>query len=164
MHPAAFSFVASVARRRPPGLVVDIGSRNINGSVRPLFDGSPYLGIDLVAGDGVDIVADGATWQPPTAAACVVCCEVLEHTPNADAICRHAFDILTPDGCFIVTAASRGRQPHSGRDGGALADGEYYRNVDAGVLSRWLEPFAAIQMEVDPDAGDVYAFARRGND
>ena len=98
MHPAAYAFVQSVAARRSPGLVLDIGGRSVNGSVRDLFAGDPYLVIDPIDGPDVDVVADGATFTPDIAPLCVACCEVFEHTPDGAAICAHVFDVLEPGG------------------------------------------------------------------
>jgi hypothetical protein len=67
--------------------VVEIGGRNVNGSVRELFHPEcAYLSTDIAPGDGVDIVADGASLSLDIAADLVVCCEVLEHASNADAV------------------------------------------------------------------------------
>lgn len=163
MHDAAYRWVAQAVAHhgRPEGLVVEIGGKDVNGSVRPLF-GEPYIAVDVRPGPGVDVVADGATYQPPTQAALVVCCEVLEHTADGAAICRNAYDMLRPGGRFIVTAAGDGRIPHSAEDGGPLRDGEYYRNVSVDTLRGWLEPFAQTDVRTNAIAGDIYAVAEKG--
>lgn len=158
MHAEAFRFVQSVAEYRPAGLVVEIGGRFINGSIRPLF-AEPYLSTDVRGGPGVDVVADGATYVPPVPAACVVCCEVLEHTADAEAICRNAYRMLAPGGVFIMTAGGEGRAPHSAIDGLRLCDGEYYGNVTEGQLTTWLDDFADVRLVVNPVACDIYAVA-----
>ena len=82
MHAAARSFVERWIRPDDDP-VIEIGSRNVNGGLRDLFPRAPefqtYVGIDVQDGPGVDIVADAAQWTPPEPAACVICCEVLEH-------------------------------------------------------------------------------------
>jgi hypothetical protein len=163
MHAHVAVFVADVVRQigRPPGLVLEVGSRNINGSIRGLF-GEPYLGVDVVAGAGVDVVADGAVYVPPRAPGCVVCCEVLEHTANARAICRQAFTVLAPEGWLIVTAAGTRRAPHSAVHGGSLLPGEFYRNVTVADLDDWLDPFDRVVISNETARGDIYATARKG--
>ena len=160
MHDAAYRFVADTVRARPipPGLTVEIGGRNINGTIRSLFP-PPFISLDVRSGRGVDVVADGATWMPPTLAVCVVCCEVLEHTPDAAAICAQAFRMLGAGGLFIVTTAGPTRAPHSALDGGALLAGEFYCGVDPAALDVWLTPFRDRLIVEGRAHGDVYALA-----
>jgi SAM-dependent methyltransferase len=162
VHEGAYSFVRSVAGQRPSGLVVEIGGRNVNGTIRDLFKDERYISTDKYDGPGVDIVADGTTYVPPEPAACVVCCEVLEHTPDAETICRHAHDILATGGVFIVTTAMHPREPHSAIDGSTLRAGEYYGNVDERRLLRWLVMFDRVTIEQHADRGDIYAIAHKG--
>jgi len=164
MHAAAFKFVADAVAAYPlrPGLTVELGARNINGTIRGLFP-APYVGVDVRPGPGVDVVADGAIWRPDesygTRAARVVCCEVLEHTAAAPVICHNAWRMLELAGVFYVTAAAPGRAPHSATDGGPVRKGEYYRGVAAELLADWLAPFDHHAVLEDPEAGDVYAIA-----
>jgi hypothetical protein len=62
-HAAQMEFVGRVKAAFPDFFagtrVLDIGSLDINGSVRPLFRGGTYTGIDVAAGPGVDIVCQG---------------------------------------------------------------------------------------------------------
>jgi SAM-dependent methyltransferase len=162
MHVAAYAFIAEALRRhgRPTGLVVEIGGKDINGSVRPLF-GEPYISVDVRPGPGVDVVGDGATYAPLEPAGCVVCCEVLEHTADAQAICANAVSMLVPGGVLLLTAAGEGRAPHSAEDGGPLRDGEFYRNVTAADLDAWLSACDVLQITLNRAAGDIYAIARK---
>ena len=58
MHPAVAEFVAANRPDRP-GDVWEVGSRNINGTVRHLFgDADSWTGVDLIDGPDVDIVGD----------------------------------------------------------------------------------------------------------
>jgi SAM-dependent methyltransferase len=162
MHAAAFGYVARLVLGPPPlpprRAVVDIGARDINGSVRQLFAGARYLGIDLEEGHGVDVVADGATYDPPFVPDTVVCCEVLEHTPAGPAILANAYRVLGPYGLLIVTCAGMGRPAHSGADGGPLKEGEHYANIGKLELREWLRPFAVCHVE-HGRTGDLWAYA-----
>ncbi len=160
MHRAAYEYVASVVRRfGVPERVVEIGSRDINGTVRPLFAGCKhYVGLDLRPGPAVDVVADACTWRPWPLVDCVVCCEVLEHTPRAREIVASAHAMLREGGLLILTAACDPRHPHSALDGGPVRDGEYYRNVDPADLHDWLRAFGACEIETTP-LGDIRAWA-----
>ncbi len=60
MHPSVMTWVASIADRdglRERKNILEIGSYNVNGSVRDLFPKHlHYTGIDVVPGPGVDMV------------------------------------------------------------------------------------------------------------
>jgi hypothetical protein len=165
MHVEAWQFVAwSVAwlerQGRAPQRVLEIGSRNINGSVRALFR-CPYVGIDVEPGPLVDVVADGASYQPELPVDTVVCCEVLEHAPAAAAIVGHALELLPPGGILIVTCAAPERASHSGIDGGLLRAGEYYAGIRPDDLEAWVMAAGATRQVHwhDPIRGDLYLLA-----
>lgn len=156
MHTAAHQWVA--ASTEPALSVLDIGGRNINGTVRGLFPDAVYTTIDLEAGPNVDIVGDFLDYQHPELVEVVVCCEVAEHTSQWRDIIAHAADQLKPGGRFVFTAAGPGRQPHSGHDGGPLHDGEWYRNIDPGELYETLSAhFGTVVVDVTDE--DVRAVA-----
>lgn len=165
MHPEAYHFVATAARdhhARAP--VYEIGSRNINGTVRGLFRHlGAYLGVDVMPGPDVDLVVDAATYTPPMHPATVVCCEVLEHTSNAEAIVRKAASVLEPGGLLIVTTAGDGREPHSAIDGGPIRPGEFYRNLTIGELQAWAKAAGveAVRMTATDNYGDLYFVGRK---
>lgn len=152
------AWVATQVREHGPFAdVVEFGSRDINGSARCLFPLSAYVGIDITPGPGVDHVGNAAEYRTEIRHDCVVCMEVLEHTPEAPGIVAAAFEVLRPGGWFFTTAACPPRAPHSAGDGGPLAEGEYYRNVDPDDLAFWMNQFKDVSIEVHADRGDVYA-------
>lgn len=162
MHAAAFEWARKCSLWLPRrASVLEIGSRDVNGSVRPLFGYCPYHGIDALDGPGVDEVADAATWRPPAGRwfDTVVSTECLEHARDAAAVCRTAFEALAPAGAFILTAAAPSRPPHSGVDGGKVRPGEFYRGVSAADLRAWLAPFAVALVDDFTQPTDVYALA-----
>jgi len=144
--------------------VVEIGARNINGSAREVFGpvASEYYGIDLVAGAGVDAVADAETFAPPFAPDLVVCCEVFEHTDRWPEILEHVREILKPGGWLVATMATDPRAPHSASDGGSLRDSEYYQNIAPILLVDTLRAcgFEQIGTETSDVRGDLYVIAR----
>lgn len=158
MHEGAHDFVRRTIERVEAGPVVEIGGRWINGQIRDLFNGAPYTSVDLLAGPGVDVVADAYVWRPDSPVAAVVCCEVLEHTPAPEGLISAAFEMLRPGGLLILTAATNPRAPHSGLDGMGLREGEHYANIDPIDLAEWLRPFGRAQIQCTLD-GDVYAWA-----
>ena len=162
MHAEAFNFVARAARDITARQlkIVELGSRDVNGSVRPLFAGHDYTGLDIAPGDGVDVVADGAEWGETATYDLGLCLEVLEHAPNAGAIVANLRRIVRPGGMLIITAATEPRPPHSGTDGGPLPEGEYYCNIAPEWLMRMLRTCPYRNVEVE--RGDIRAIATVG--
>lgn len=165
MHVEAYAWVKGHAPVDGAGAVLDVGGRNINGSVRDLFPSAdPYVSLDIMAGDGVDIVADAATWTPDRQYDVVVCCEVFEHTGDWPQILRTARAALRPGGLLILTMAGPGRPEHSAVDGEwRLLPGEYYGNVDPHLLREALVDcgFADVVVDQQFRPADVRAIARR---
>lgn len=158
MHAEAAQYVNRFAHAEPV-TVVEIGSRDVNGSVRGLFPNASWYGIDVADGLGVDEVADGATWQPPEPVQLVVCCEVFEHTDVWPQIVKNSAAMLVDGGRVIFTAAGPARAPHSAVDGGPLRHGEYYSNVRPDDLAVALESVGFVDVDVEELGGDVRATA-----
>lgn len=159
MHDHAWNAVAQMLQTVPrPTRVLEIGALDINGSIRGLFNGCQYHGIDVVPGPGVDEVADGSDYVPPFVPDCVVCCEVLEHTPAAREIVWNMGRHVASGGSVLVTCAGEGRPPHSAVDGGPLRPGEYYANVTRDELVQWLAEAGLREVWVDHylPRGDLY--------
>lgn len=160
MHQSAHSWLANICRQLPlRRSILELGSKDVNGSPRALFpQADRYLGVDLVAGAGVDVVADAATFQTEERFDTCICMEVLEHTDRAREVCRTIHQHLHRGGVALITAAGVGREPHSAVDGGALREGEFYRNVTVSDLRWWLSDFPLVMVDAGT-AGDVYAIA-----
>lgn len=130
MHAEAMEFLRRLTIQGP---VIEIGSRNVNGSARDAFPDVEWFGLDIEDGIGVDVVCDAAEYWPDRRIRTVICCEVLEHTSNWRDI-LHNVAAWDDDIVLIITCAGLGRKPHSAIDGGPLRDGEYYGNIAAEEL------------------------------
>ncbi len=165
MHQQALDFVTAQSRGLTARSVLEIGSLDINGSVRPVFTSAvTYHGLDLVAGDGVDEVADAATWDPGSRRFdVVVSAEVLEHAPAWREVLDTAWRALEPGGTLLMTCATDPRPPHSAVDGWDVRDGEWYRNVPAAEVRALVTEWGATSwaIEVHRDRGDLYLRVRR---
>jgi len=128
MHNEAFAFVKQFATDLPV-TVIEIGSRDINGSVRSLFPNAQWTGIDLYAGPAVDIVGSALDYTPPDTVDMVICCEVFEHAAEWRELIQWSAAWLKQGGMMLITCAGEGRLPHSHHDGCQLRDGEYYENI-----------------------------------
>ncbi len=138
MHQAAREYVSRYATDAMIS-VIEIGSRNINGTVRDLFPRAQWMGLDLQDGFCVDHVCDATKYQPMQRVDLVVCCEVLEHAPDWAELIEAAASWLVPGGRLIVTCAGSGRPQHSAHDGGPLRPGEHYANITAAELCRSMQ-------------------------
>lgn len=134
MHYAAYDYVSRFKTNAAIS-VIEIGSRNINGTIRPLFPHAQWVGLDLLPGPDVDVVIDARAYIPGTTVDLVICCEVFEHTGFWRDIINVSTSWLRPGGRLIATCAGPGRPVHSGVDGGdALHEGEWYRNLSPSEL------------------------------
>lgn len=160
MHPAVAEFVAANRTDRP-GDVWEVGSRNINGTVRHLFgDADSWTGVDLIDGPDVDIVGDICDLGVEEVADLVVCLEVLEHAPRWGDVVAACAAALRPGGTLLITAAAPTRTPHSGYDGGVVRPDEHYANIDLDELAEVLgEYLDVVSCQVKGD--DVQAVAVR---
>jgi len=99
------------------GTVLDVGSRHYDGrsaSVRRLVDkrtaATSYLGVDLFAGEGVDIAVDltgddldEIRTRAPDGFRTIVCLSVLEHVPQVWKMCDNLSELLVPGGAIFLS-------------------------------------------------------------
>jgi len=117
--------------------VLEVGSYEVNGSNRQVFAGSHYIGADLCAGPGVDVVASGEELAFPDGTFDVtLSTECFEHNPRWRETFANMHRMTAPDGVLIVTCAGRGRLEHGtsrttpGCSPGTQSVGsDYYRNL-----------------------------------
>lgn len=153
MHTAVREFIAAHAPNIS-GDMLEIGARDINGGVRDLFHpNSRWTGLDITAGDQVDIVADASTWEPPRNFDIVVCTEVLEHAERWREIVVTCFAALRPGGLLLLTCAGPGRAPHGQHGAHTPLPGEFYANVDpvelAAEVARWARDWSIERLDTD---------------
>lgn len=161
MHDAAYEWVLRNAPLEPVA-VLDLGGRNVNGSIRPVFaEGSSFVSVDLVAGPDVDVVGDAADVSVAGRFDVVVSTELLEHTPRGAEIVANAAAHLSPGGVFIATMAGPGRAVHSADGAPELAPGEWYANVEPDELGEWLDAAGFSEWKVDQAGEDVRCVAWR---
>lgn len=119
--------------------VLEVGSLDINGSVRPFFTDCRYLGLDVGPGPGVDLVCGGQDYDAPDASFDVVCSfEAMEHNPHWQATFANMLRLLKPGGLLLMSCATRGRPEHGttrtnpGDSPLTIGIGwDYYRNLTA---------------------------------
>lgn len=93
--------------------VLEIGSLNINGSVREFFSECDYIGIDLDDGPDVDIVCEGQKYDAPDNSFDVVCSlECFEHNPYWEETFLNMIRMCRTEGLVFFTCATEGREEH----------------------------------------------------
>ena len=115
MHPSAMNlgalFFQNYLADAAGKTVVDIGSRDVNGSLRQVCPtAANYIGVDFDPGDGVDVVLDDP-YQMPFADASVdvvVCSSVFEHSQLFWLVYLELLRILKPDGVLYLNMPSNG--------------------------------------------------------
>jgi SAM-dependent methyltransferase len=145
--------------------VLDLGGRDINGSVRDLLPAARWTGLDITPGPGVDLVHDATLPWPDRwdRFDLVVCTEVLEHVQGWRDLLRTAAQALEPGGpeALFVTCASTDRRPHGASGELDPPPGEWYANVAAEALQvRLGELFTQMVVEYRTLPGDAYAWAQ----
>jgi len=93
--------------------VLEVGSLNINGTIRDFFDDCSYIGIDVARGPGVDIVCQGQAYDAPDehfdVCASVEC---FEHNPYWVETFKNMVRMCKSGGLVIMTCATTGRPEH----------------------------------------------------
>lgn len=114
MHASVREWVAERTAGARYGQVVEIGSLDVNGGVRDIVAADRWLGIDVVAGPGVDLVCDAHHLDliPPSSADLVLCLEMLEHDADPNATFAEIARILTPAGSCLLTTRAEGFPHH----------------------------------------------------
>lgn len=130
MTPEVINYVKKHAEKLT-GRVIDVGSRYENGSLRDII--KIDVGIDMRAGDGVDIVCTiddmSDVFKPETFDA-LVSTETLEHCNDWKAFVRQTWRVVKNDGYLLITMASI-RKPYHGYPD------DYWRFTEEHVKQIW---------------------------
>lgn len=85
--------------------ILEVGSRDVsNGSVRGLFHGSDYTGLDVQRGPGVDVLVNGSEWYLGRHYACIISCNTLEHVKDPWVLVKTMAAHLAPGGLMFIYA------------------------------------------------------------
>lgn len=118
MHDSVFHWVGEKVKYcRETGIslaqVLEIGSFNVNGTVRGHFEGSVYTATDMRDGPGVDIVCNGHQLPFEDASFnAVVCVEVFEHDELFWVTTKEMGRVLKSGGVLFLTARGNGFPEH----------------------------------------------------
>ena len=150
--------------------VLEIGSLDINGTVRDFFDATRYVGVDVAPGAGVDVVAQGEDLDYADDTFDVaVSAECFEHNPEWVATFQNMWRMSRT--YVIMTCASEGRPEHGTRrsspDSSPLTlDWDYYRNLTEEDFRQAFdldEMFSDYFFEYNPVSCDLYFWGVKRN-
>jgi hypothetical protein len=166
-HQSQLDFVASIKKKHPQYFlqkrVLEIGSLDINGSIRQFFDNCNYIGVDLGEGKGVDLVEYGEKLEFPDDTFDVVAsCECFEHNPEWIATFNNMVRMC--NGLVIMTCATIGRPEHgtsrTSREDAPFC-GDYYRNLcgDDIIVNCDMSKFVEYEFSTNDNPADLYFWA-----
>jgi SAM-dependent methyltransferase len=141
--------------------VLEVGSYDVNGSVRELFAGArSYLGIDSRPGPGVDHVFDIETFQDGPDLGTrrtwdvIVSTEMLEHTPNPAAAIAGIARVSHPGSHLILTTRSPGFPRHDEPQ-------DFHRFTIAQVVGLTEHGWRCLVAQADPLMPGVFYHGRK---
>ena len=152
--------------------VVEIGSYIVNESVRSYFPESHYVGVDLSAGPGVDLVSLGTHVELPNDFFEVaISCECFEHNPHWTNSFLEMYRMTKAGGVIIISCASRGRLEHGtsrtsplSSPGTQSLSWNYYKNLNQKDFDRAFnlkDMFADFIFVYNPSSKDLYFLGQK---
>jgi len=116
-HQQQFDFIQSLKTKYPSHFtnvkVLEVGSLNINGSIRQFFTNCDYLGIDVGPGLDVDLVCEGhKLYNPDQTYDTVGSCECFEHNPYWVETFINMHRMTKTNGLVFMSCATTGRAEH----------------------------------------------------
>ncbi len=171
-HPQQRRFVESIKIIFPKFFrekkILEVGSLDINGSVRDLFEDCDYLGIDVGEGQGVDLVCEGQNFNAPNETFDVsLSTECFEHNPFWLQTFLNMIRVTKSKGLIFFTCATEGRAEHGttrtspGDSPLTVGKGwEYYMNLTERhfYLVDFDSLFNAYSFSTESDFHDLYFF------
>lgn len=156
--------------------VLEVGSLDINGSVRDLFRDCDYTGVDLQPGPGVDLACPGHMLAFPSGHFdTTISAECFEHNPFWRETLANMLRMTRPGGLVLISCATTGRKEHgtsrTNPDASPFTVQEkwdYYKNLTARDLERgvnlagWLADWDSWTNYVTYDL--YFVGLRRGSD
>lgn len=174
-HPEQKNFCQSVKKNFPQyftdTFVLDIGSLDINGNNRELFEYPIYLGLDVAPGRNVDLICKASDLQlPKETFDVIISTECFEHDKYYEDSLKNACRMLKPGGLLLFTCATIGRPEHgtvrTTPHDAPLIQGitqweDYYKNLTEGDIRNSIDVdniFRQYQFSINNNTHDLYFF------
>jgi len=144
--------------------ILDVGSLDINGNNRYLFQKCIYTGLDIIQGPNVDIVCPIHLLPKSKTYNVIISTEMLEHDKYWKDSLQAMYDLLVPGGLLIMTCATTGRPEHGTSKTKPIdspATNDYYQNISKEMLLEAISNWDIIYKEIKEnfDVFDLYFFA-----
>lgn len=182
MHDEAKHFLETIRRLFPEYFknkrVIDIGSGDINGNNKYLFENCEYIGVDVVQAPNVDLVCS-AKDIPTTIGQfdVVISSECFEHNLHLHGTFDRIIRLLKPCGLFVFTCANYERPEHGTKRSSSdnsysvnLNSSEwypnYYRNISMDDITKIFnlqDYFVKVYFEENKYTHDLYFYGIRNN-
>jgi len=161
MHLSVLQFTQRVISKEDieDKYVLEVGSRNINGSVRPYIMSlkpKTYIGIDMMDGIDVDIAMNADRVLEVFGEKSVdvlISTEMMEHVLNWREIVLIMKKAVKPEGILLVTTRSKGFPKHD-------YPCDYWR-YEIEDFKKIFEDFEIINLEKDPQTYGVFLKAQK---
>lgn len=178
-HPQQLQFVKSITsliaenRNFKSKKVLEIGSYDVNGSVRQFFPHSDYIGVDLIEGPGVDLICEGdKISHEDNIYDVAISCECFEHNPAWVETFKNMYRMTKEGGLVIFTCATTGRSEHGttrtspkNSPGTQAINWDYYNNLTENDFNEKFslnELFDEYFFLVNKSSCDLYFFGIKG--
>jgi SAM-dependent methyltransferase len=160
-------FVARSLGQAAAGLsglrVVEVGARGLYGGYRAIADlhggVSEYVGVDIAAGPGVDVVCDAGELVNrfgPGSFDVVIATELIEHVRDYRTVISQLKGVCRPGGIVILTTRSRGYAYHA-------APFDFWR-FETDDMERMFSDCEILLLEEDQEEPGVFLSARKPQD
>jgi len=127
--------------------VLDVGSLNVNVTNRVLFQKSDYIGIDVIKGNGVDVVTIAHEYKPEKPFDVVLSTNALEHDIHYKKTLNKMVEVLKPSGLMFISApykwhvhGTKDVRPHSSGTAKMYDEwANYYKNLTINDFTETLD-------------------------
>ncbi len=173
-HREQFDFVYNVKSLFPTyfesSKILEIGSYNVNGTVKYFFNNCEYLGLDVFPGYCVDVVCSGHLYDAPdNTFDCIISCECFEHNPYWKETFQNMIRMVKPQGLILFTCATTGRPEHGTRRTSPTESlttniddmQDYYLNLTEEDFSEFKSFFSDYNFSVNTLVHDLYFYGTK---